>query len=250
MATNSNKLNQNYNVMAFGYKVITLKEYVPSKTDKLVHGFVRWNMKTLKLLIPTALVQLFILFINQFDRFSFRYPRFFPWTYINNRQTAMRNDGWKTYFKEVYGSNLIQLKHGTVNSWKIEINNMPFNLDKGQLRLGVCDKVREFDEEPLDEYHYYGIDNKYNHSYRSKNNGVMVHPANTHDFQGKRFEKYDIITIEIIKWHGTIHLNFYVNGMICMTYNEIPDASYRLFISSDTQFACCSLKQFESSTFR
>lgn len=241
----SNMLIQNYNVRAFDYN-----KYIPSKTDKLVHGFVRWNMKTLKLLIPTALVQLFILFINQFDTFSRIFPRFYPWTYINNQQTAMRNEDWKTYFKEVYGSNLIQLEHGTVNSWKIEINNMPFNLDKGQLRLGVCDKVIEFDDKPLDEYHYYGIDNKYNHSYRSKNNGVMVHPANTHDFQGKRFEKYDIITIEVIKWYGTIHLNFYVNGKICMTYNEIEDVSYRLFISSDTQFVCCSLKQFESSIFR
>lgn len=243
MAT-SNRLSQNYNVMPFEYM-----KYVPSNTDKLVHGFVRWNMKRLKLLIPSVLVQLFILFINQFDTFSIIYPRFFPWTYINNRKTAMRNDSW-IGDAEVYGANLIQLKHGMVHSWKIEINNLPFNLNKGQLTLGVCDKPREFDHEPLSEYHYYGIDNKYNHSYRSKNNGVMVHPANTHDFQGKRFRKYDIITIEVIKWYGTINLNFYMNGMICMTYDDIEDVSYRLFISTNIQFACCSLKQFESSIFR
>ena len=206
-------------------------------------------MKRLKLLIPSVLVQLFILFINQFDTFSIIYPRFFPWTYINNRKTAMRNDSW-IGDAEVYGANLIQLKHGMVHSWKIEINNFPFNLNKGQLTLGVCDKPREFDHEPLSEYHYYGIDNTYNHSYRSKNNGVMVHPANTHDFQGKRFRKYDIITIEVIKWYGTINLNFYMNGMICMTYDDIEDVSHRLFISTNIQFACCSLKQFESSIFR
>lgn len=221
------------------------KKHVFANTRKLVYGFVRGNEKRLKLVnIPRVVIELFILFINQID--TFINPRY-GFTIINNYQTVMRNDVDAHSFKEVYGSQLIQLKETMAHSWKVAINSIPFYSDKCQLTLGICDKELDFDDEPLSRYHYYGMDDKFNHSYRSFNNRVMIQHENIDNFQGKRIAKYDVITIEVIKWYRRINLNFYVNDIHCVTYFKLENIPYRLFISTNTMFASCSLKQYESS---
>lgn len=210
-----------------------------------MYGFVRSNEKRLKLVnIPSVLIELFILFVHQLDTFINPGHGF---TIINNFQTAMRNDVDIHSFKEVYGSQLIQLKHQMIHSWNVEINNTPFYSDKCQLILGICDKEVDFDVEPLSRYQYYGMDYKFNHAYRSFNNRVMIQYGNIENFRGSRMAKCDTITIEVIKWYRRINLNFYVNDRHCVTYFKLENIPYRLFISTNTMFASCSLKQCESS---
>ena len=223
-------------------------KYESPKTIKLVHGYVRWNTKKLKLVhIPSVLVQLFILFINQWDAFINPNPRLFRFTTINSRQTAMRNAADMQLFREVYGQNLIYLEHATFVSWRVEINNIPFDSVESQLRIGICSTEKRFNGGPLNKYFYYGMDNKFDCYWNHLGNvdDIIQKSSITDDFIGKTIMKGDIIKIQVIKWNKMIYLHFYVNDKHCITYITIKDVPYRLFISSKTLFTCCSLKHYQ-----
>ena len=232
-------------------------QHISTNTKKLVYRFVKENVNELKLInIPEVIIKLFILYIHQIDRFIYHSLNpfnsirdNFGFVLINNFQTIMRNDVNIYSFKEIYGSTLIQLSynfhHRICHSWKVEINNIPSYSDNHQSILGICNKETDIEDKPLNHYHYYGIDNKFNHSYKNMNNHVKIKYVNISHFQGRNITKYDIITIEVTKWYNDIHLNFYVNDILCMTYFNVENISYRLFVSTNTMFVCCSLKHYE-----
>ena len=233
-------------------------QYISDTIKNLVYGFVRHNVKRLQLIgIPTVIVQLFILFIHQTDEFIYHTANAFNPMYnfgfviINNFQTIMSNNVDIHSFKEIYCSRLIQLScdfnHRIYHSWKVKINNIPCFLDNHQLILGICNKNDDCEDKPLNDYHHYGMDNNFNHLYNKKNNHIMIKHLNINTFQGKKITKHNIITIEVVKWYGSTCLNFYVNDILCITYFNVEDTSYRLFVSTNTMFICCSLKQYESN---
>ena len=231
--------------------------YMSDTNNKLVYGFVRYNVKRLQLInIPEVIIRLFILFIQQIDEFiyssenAYQYYNF-GFVIINNFQTIMRNNVHLHSFKEIYCDKLIQLScnfnHRIYHCWKVEISNIPFCLDNRQLILGICNKHDRFEDKTLNSYCYYGIDNNFNQIYNTKNDHTIIKHVNIDNFQGKKVTKYDTITIEVVKWYGDTHLNFYVNDILCITYFNVKNTSYRLFVSTNIVFACCSLKWYESN---
>lgn len=232
-------------------------QYIHDNIKKLINGFVKENTKKLQLMnIPEIIIKLLILYIHQIDAFSYNslnsfnsFEDDFGFMLINKSQTMMRNHVNINSFKEIYGYKLVQLSyishHRIHHTWKIEINNILCYSDNHQLILGICNK--EFEDKPLNHYHYYGMDNKFNHLYNNMNNNdIKIKYVNIYNFQENNIKKDDIITVEIVKWYRDINLNFYVNDVHCITYFNIENIPYSLFVSTNTMFVCCSLKQYES----
>ena len=221
--------------------------YIPKNIKQKVYCFVSHHIRRLSLNIAEVIIRLIILYVNQFDMFTYDYGlgplSFFGYVIHNNFQTIMRNDSVQNSFREVYGKKMIELENvntKVIHIWNVQVNNIPIHSHNQQIMIGICD----VDDVTYKMNQYYGIDNRFNHVC-DDNNNIIARYVNIDGFQGKCMMTFDIITVKITKCHNIIDLHFYINDVHCITFYNIKGLIYRLFISTNTLFTSCTLKDYE-----